>query len=285
MATSDTRDEAYERVGGYLGDLIGFFTGGSIEGDAYAAMRTDLLRNPAYNGLAPKFLKRCRDTSALWSFAKSVDGSWEPRRSFLREQFEPLLDFLEGGAASDAQQRMPGPYDASAWTGVSEPVQRVRAVQSLVPVAQAAIETLISQLEAPGHNGGPPLDETEVALEHLRQLHAALGQLLIMADEGGAAGTLYRRYDGDAVISAEEHLAGWRFDGGGIKYFHPGSAIEKLVGKLDRMRAAAAAEEVERGCCMRCGQPATGEAAARLAAARGEKAGGNERGEDGAAND
>jgi len=94
--------------------------------------------------------------------------------------------------------------------------------------------------------------------------------------EGGAAGTLYRRYDGDAAISAEEHLAGWRFDGGGIKYFHPGSAIEKLVGKLDRMRAAAAAEEVERGCCMRCGQPATGEAAARLAAARGEKAGGDD---------
>lgn len=83
-----------------------------------------------------------------------------------------------------AQQRMPGPYDASAWTGVSEPVQRVRAVQSLVPVAQAAIETLISQLEAPRHNGGPPLDEIEVALGHLRQLHAALGKLLIMADEG-----------------------------------------------------------------------------------------------------
>lgn len=147
-------------------------------------MRTDLLRNPAYNALAPNFLKSCRDTGALWTFAKSVDGSWEPRRSFLREQFEPLLDFLEGGALSGAQQRMPGSYDAAAWTGVSEPVQRVRAVQSLVPVAQAAIETLISQLEAPGHNGGPPLEEAEVALGHLRQLHAALGQLLTLADEG-----------------------------------------------------------------------------------------------------
>ena len=109
---------------------------------------------------------------------------------------------------------------------------------------------------------------------------AMLGLLLKRGElgEGGAAGTHYRRYDGDAVISAEEHLAGWRFDGKGIKYFHPGSAIEKLVGKLDRMRAAAAAEEVERGCCMRCGQPATGEAAARLAAARGEKAGGDAEG-------
>lgn len=53
----------------------------------------------------------------------------------------------------------------------------------------------------------------------------------------GAARTGYRRYDGDATISAEEHFQGWRFDGKGIKYFHPGSAIEKLVTKLERIRA------------------------------------------------
>ncbi|MBO9696673.1 MAG: hypothetical protein J7499_10795 [Sphingopyxis sp.] len=185
MAASDTQDEAYERISGYLGDLIGFFTGGSLDGDTYPAMRADLLRNPQYNGLAPTFLKRCRDTSALWSFAKSVDGSWEPRRQFLREQFEPLLDYLEGGAVTGAQQRMPGLYDASAWTGVSEPAQRARAVHALVPLAQAAIEALIAQLEAPGHNGGPPLDEIDAALEHLRKLHTSLGELLLVADEGG----------------------------------------------------------------------------------------------------
>ncbi|HWV59321.1 MAG TPA: hypothetical protein VN034_01610, partial [Sphingopyxis sp.] len=75
---------------------------------------------------------------------------------------------------------------------------------------------------------------------------AMLGLLLKRGElgEGGAAGAQYQRYDGDAAISAEEHLAGWRFDGKGIKYFHPGSAIEKLVGKLERIRAADAAEEV-----------------------------------------
>ena len=108
---------------------------------------------------------------------------------------------------------------------------------------------------------------------------AMLGLLLKRGElgEGGAAGTHYRRYDGDAAISAEEHLAGWRFDGAGIKYFHPGSAIEKLVGKLDRMRAAIAAERAEEeaatGVCIRCGQLAEGEAAARLAAERGREAG------------
>lgn len=127
--------------------------------------------------------------------------------------------------------------------------------------------------------GGKEVERRIVPSDSMLGLLIKRGEL----GEGGAAGTHYRRYDGDAAITAEEHLAGWRFDGGGIKYFHPGSAIEKLVGKLDRMRAAAAAEELESGCCMRCGQPATGEAAARLAAARAGRAGGGdaERGEDG----
>src|SRR3546814_10849669 len=74
-----------------------------------------------------------------------------------------------------------------------------------------------------------------------------LGLLLKRGElgEGGAAGTHYRRYDGDAAISAEEHMQGWRFDGKGIKYFHPGSATAKLLGKLERMRAAFAAERSE----------------------------------------
>src|SRR3546814_7717763 len=75
-----------------------------------------------------------------------------------------------------------------------------------------------------------------------------LGLLLKRGElgEGGAAGTHYRRYDGDAAISAEEHMQGWRFDGKGIKYFHPGSATAKLLGKLERMRAAFAAERADR---------------------------------------
>lgn len=173
-----TRDEAYERVNNYLGELIGFFTGSTISKEAYFAMRSDLLNNPLYSGLAPAFLKRCRDTGALWSYAKSVDASWEPRRVFLREQFEPLLDHLEGGALTGTQS-MPGRYDASAWTGIVEPVQRIKAVQSLVPLAQAAIEALVAQLEAPRHNGGPPLDEVNTALGHLGHLHTALSKLLV----------------------------------------------------------------------------------------------------------
>ena len=184
VGEADRAGSLFERVLSYQEDLIGFFTNsGQISQEEYTAMRRDLITNPAYDGLAPKFLQRYRDTGSLWSFAKSVDGSWEPRRAFLRQEFEPLLDYLERGDTVPSRQ-MPGPYDASAWTGIPNGAQRLRAVQALIPVAQAAVGCLINHLDQPGHNGGPQLDEVSKALENLHALHGALGNLLVLADEG-----------------------------------------------------------------------------------------------------
>lgn len=176
-------DDPYERVLTYQGDMIGFFTGSKIDNDAYEAMRKELLEDPRFGGLAPKFFRRCRDTGSLWSFAKNVDSSWEPRRKFVRDEFEPLLSFLETGG-SGPRTAMPGPYDTSAWTGVQGSVQQAKAIKTLVPVAQATVQVLIDHLEKPNHNGDPPLDEMNVAIKQLRSLHMALGQLLLAADEG-----------------------------------------------------------------------------------------------------
>jgi hypothetical protein len=176
-------EDLFDRVLDFQGELVDFFTGGkSLEGPHYQAMRKELIEDPRYGNLAPAWLRRNRDVSALWSFAKSVDPSWEPRRQFLREQFEPLLDFLERGGQQSAQ--MPGSYDASAWTGVQSTAQQVRAIKTMIPVAQAAIGSLIEHLETPGSNGGPPLDEVAFALEQLRKLHGALDALLAAAEDG-----------------------------------------------------------------------------------------------------
>lgn len=176
--------DPYDRAIHFQDELIGFFTGTSFEGGAYAALRKELLEDPRYGGLAPTFLRRNRDTGALWSFAKSVDGSWEPRRQFVRKEFEPLLEFLEKGGVGQSTQ-MPGAYDSSAWTGVQDTKQQAKAVRTLIPVAQASVQALINHLEQPGHNGGPPLKEVEDAIKQLRLLHKALGELLTAAEGGG----------------------------------------------------------------------------------------------------
>ena len=184
FAISPQTGELFERVLDFQGDLIDYFTGGkSLEDPRYQAMRKELLEDPRYGNLAPNWLRRSRDLSALWSFAKSVDSSWEPRRQFLREQFEPLLDYLERGEGL-VSPKMPGQYDSSAWTGVQSTAQQARAIKTLIPVAQAAVGSLIQHLEMPNHNGGPPLDEVEFALEQLRKIHSSLG-VLLAAVEGG----------------------------------------------------------------------------------------------------
>ena len=177
-------DALFDRVVGFQGDLVDFFTGGKgFEESRYQAMRKELLEDTRYGNLAPTWIRRNRDLGALWSFAKSVDPSWEPRRQFLREQFEPMLDYLERGASKPSPQ-MPGTYDASAWTGVQSTAQQAHAIKTMMPIAQAAIGTLIQHLEKPSHNGGPPLDEVEFALERLRKLYAGIGTLLAAVDNG-----------------------------------------------------------------------------------------------------
>jgi hypothetical protein len=65
----------------------------------------------------------------------------------------------------------------------------------MVPMAVCAIETLLGDLERPGHNGGPPLQHRQEAIEALRRLHQALSDLLALADrpsflEGAGEGAL-----------------------------------------------------------------------------------------------
>ncbi len=159
----------------------------------YRGLRTALLADPSYEMVIPKFVRRYRDLGSLWPTFKSFSPQWEPRRKEVRQQFEPLLAEAERlvisesvavGDHTDAEiVRRPG-YDASAWTGASGPTERVLAVKTLMPVAQNAVEQLMAMLAAPGHNGGPPMDEVEEAIGELKQLHAALGALLTAADNG-----------------------------------------------------------------------------------------------------
>jgi hypothetical protein len=178
--------ELASRVLDYQGELSGFFTGSSMENDRYREIRHDLLTNDAYAGKIPSFVKRCRDTSSLWSFAKGVDPSWEPRRKFIRAELEPLLDYLEEGGAQPPDVSRPN-YDSSAWTGVHDRVQQAKAIRTLIPCAQAAVEALIKHLETPNHNGSPPLDDAAEAIEQLKLLHEALGRLLAAIESDGLA--------------------------------------------------------------------------------------------------
>lgn len=70
-------------------------TGGDADVQEYKRAREALLSRPDTAKLVPSFVRICRNPSQFWGFIKPKFGTYAERRTFLVEQFDPLLSALE----------------------------------------------------------------------------------------------------------------------------------------------------------------------------------------------
>lgn len=83
---------------GYLCNLLkSRATGKDSSNIEYQKLRHELLSNNGIATLLPSWLKLNRDLDAFWNYIKPKFDSYQERRSFLDEEFAPLLDELEFG--------------------------------------------------------------------------------------------------------------------------------------------------------------------------------------------
>jgi hypothetical protein len=91
--------EAFSAAKELLYYMIARTTGGpDVDGLAYTKARFKVLADPVASKLAPECVRVCRDPDAAWSYVKAQFApleTYESRRQFFREQFEPLLSGLE----------------------------------------------------------------------------------------------------------------------------------------------------------------------------------------------
>ncbi|WP_230971025.1 TIR domain-containing protein [Nitrogeniibacter aestuarii] len=80
--------------------LVAHATGNPAESSEYETLRHELLSDPETAALTPSFVRTNRNLGAFWGFIKGKFGSYAERRTFLSQEFTPLLDMLEFGAAS-----------------------------------------------------------------------------------------------------------------------------------------------------------------------------------------
>ena len=85
--------------------LTSHSTGGAGDSLVYAKGRQALLDDPSLSTITPRWLKSCRNLSDFWGMIKQKFGRYQERRDWLRTEFEPIFDLLEG--------RTPRPADAT----------------------------------------------------------------------------------------------------------------------------------------------------------------------------
>lgn len=145
-------------------------------GRDYKALRAPLIRRQDLADVIPKFVRAERDLSSFWAYIKRQSPKWEERRQHVWSSLQPLFDRVEG--------RTKPPRNSGAWTGRRTPAQQARIVLAMVPDAQLAIEMLLEEQQRGLHNGGEVEPERQHGIELLKELHAALGDLLRLAETG-----------------------------------------------------------------------------------------------------
>lgn len=61
----------------------------------YKSLRLELISETQTKVLLPSFIRSCRMINDFWDYIQPLYGTYKERRNHLREQFDPLLTFLE----------------------------------------------------------------------------------------------------------------------------------------------------------------------------------------------
>lgn len=105
----------FDKANYLLNLLVSHATGGSADSKEYEALRQELLTDTETANLVPSWVRTHRNLDSFWGFIKQKFGTYAERRSYLSEEFTPLLDTLEFGVAAKP------PTQASVQAGHSGP--------------------------------------------------------------------------------------------------------------------------------------------------------------------
>ncbi len=99
-------------------DRVTYFRGGPESGEIYRALRESLMRDDAIRARLPQAVRVCRILGELWDFIQPNFPTYASRRTYFREEFDPLLTYLENVANNPASDMLDGPFDDFSVSGV-----------------------------------------------------------------------------------------------------------------------------------------------------------------------
>lgn len=107
-----------ERVEALQSNLVSHATDGTADPAEYLELRRTLLEDPIVGLLLPGFVRKCRSLDQFWEFIKRKFGTYAARREFIWEEFQPVLDYLEGVGQSPSDRAVAATLESFDRDGV-----------------------------------------------------------------------------------------------------------------------------------------------------------------------
>ncbi len=89
----------FDRVSYLVNLLTSRATGLAADSGEFEMLREKLLRNSSISPILPQWLKRHSNLDTFWGFIKQQFATYAERRTWISEEFTPVLDALENGWA------------------------------------------------------------------------------------------------------------------------------------------------------------------------------------------
>lgn len=159
----------------------GGWEGAGLSRLEYEVLRRDLLANPTLRPFMPRYVEECRDLERFWSFIKAEAPSYEERRRFIWNSFEPAFARLEGRAVSPADLDVASALADLSDDAVHEVWQTALRRRSSDP--EGAITTARTLLEAVCKHILSDLNVTFDEGADLRKLYGLTAQALSLAPD------------------------------------------------------------------------------------------------------
>lgn len=100
LSSMPESDDLAKQLEDFKQNLTNYATGGGYEddefsNDSYKRIRKLLIAESSIPELVPDFFKKCRNLGEFWSFIKQKEATYEGRRVYLSEIFNPIIDEFE----------------------------------------------------------------------------------------------------------------------------------------------------------------------------------------------
>ena len=135
-----------------LQNLVVSHATGSVEDEAeYTRLRQVVLSDSSLEALAPRFIRTCRSLGQFWQFIKTKYSTYAERRTYLWDEFRPMLDLLERGGTAPSDpvvtaslEKFDSAHVQAAWSKALD--RRASDPEGAITIARTLLESVCKHI-------------------------------------------------------------------------------------------------------------------------------------------